>query len=182
APLLEKHSVYAEGFNIRTTKMRGTPVLRLKTFQHSPARIVLHFNYEGYKFFSPATERASVKISYDENHDVYTFLRVLRAKRWEEKCRDLLIQNGLLPFESPFMEFVVPTANDEESKDPYPAIDWLNSHLRVLREHGFEVTRTEDQSYAFGQMELEINVSEENDWFDVHAFVLFGAYKIPFIA
>src|SRR6202012_1997614 len=35
--------------------------------------------------------------------------------------------------------------------------------------------------YVFGTSKIDLQVTENNDWFDIHAMVYFGEYSIPFI-
>ena len=61
-------------------------------------------------------------------------------------------------------------------------MDWLNEFESTLKEKGFEVSQKEgEKQFVFGQMALDLEVREENDWFDVQALVHFGEFSIPFI-
>src|SRR5690606_16409274 len=71
---------------------------------------------------------------------------------------------------------------DGQAGDP-SLVDWLNEHIQELREHGFELEqRKTEKQYVFGSMELDFDIQEGNDWFDIKAMVQFGEYRIPFIS
>ena len=181
-PLIEKYSVYAEGFGIRTLKLKGTPVLRLKSSGNSGRRIFMEYVYGAYTFMHRADERVSVKMEYDAPKDLYTFYRVRRAQDWERTCEAWLCAHGLEALQSLFLEFKV-IASEEDAHPTYREIDWLNTHLDLLKEAGFQIVQEgELQVFALGQMQLEMDVLEENDWFDIRAMVHFGEFEIPFIA
>ncbi len=60
-------------------------------------------------------------------------------------------------------------------------IDWLAKHNKALRENGFQVEQhVHKQKYFLGQIALEMTFSSHADWFDVHAYAVFGEYRIPF--
>src|SRR5690606_25318969 len=61
-------------------------------------------------------------------------------------------------------------------------IGWLNRHQEQLLQQGFQIEQEgKDKQFYIGQTSLNIEVVEESDWFDVHAFAIFGSFKIPSI-
>ena len=62
---------------------------------------------------------------------------------------------------------------------------YLNGSTTImieLLEAGFEIEQPEGQKrYLFGNSKIDVEVKENNDWFDIYAVVYFGPYKIPFI-
>ena len=48
APLIEKHAVYAEGFEIRTEKFEAIPILKLLHSNGEEAQLQLYFKYGNY--------------------------------------------------------------------------------------------------------------------------------------
>src|SRR5690606_31190428 len=50
APLIEKHDVYAEGFEIRTEKYDSTPILKLIAADSESPQLQLYFQYGDYIF------------------------------------------------------------------------------------------------------------------------------------
>lgn len=181
-PLIEKHSVYAEGFDIRTLNLRGTPVLRLKSKGAGAHLLSLEFHYGSYVFYNRADERVSVKMEHDPSLDLYTFFRIKRAQAWEQSCEKRLTENGLEAIESLFIEFKVRTSGLSGEDSPYKELDWLNAHMDHLEQAGFKIILDGEQAFVLGKMKLDIDVQETNDWFDIHAVVCFGEYKIPFTA
>lgn len=179
APLIEKFSVYAEGFDIKTIKEEATPVITFQTHNELQASVFLNFRYGEY-MFSPASEnRVTVRLSHDEEQDSYTFFRIKRSLQWEEKQHNLLIGLGLELQEKNFGRYMVP--NDQEQQIS-ATLEWLNKSYEALTSGGFEIeTKTGEKRYFVGRVDMEMELEEQHDWFDLKAVVQFGSFQIPFI-
>lgn len=174
--LIEKHHVYAEGFEIKTIKESAKPILTINYIPDGISHLQLTFAY-GEHIFSPSTEHTvSVKLDYNKETDYYTFTRIKRSTIWEENINILLGKLGLLKTNALFGSYTT-------DKTISPNIfDWLNNNQSNLLEKGFIIEHTTgDKHFFIGQTSLDIEVVEDNDWFDVRAFANFGPYKIPFI-
>lgn len=165
-PLIEKHHVYAEGFDIRTQQFSGVPVLQ---FRHQAAggdEIKLKFRYGPYLFPEASGKRVTVKLEYDSDKDHYTFNRIKRSLQWEEGRMNYLRELGMRQADEPDFSLVA----------------WLNEHIALLESKGYEIQQKGgDKQYRFGTMELNLDIREDNDWFDIKAMVQFGDFRIPFI-
>lgn len=174
--LIEKHHVYAEGFTIRTIQKEATPQLTLHYFSDDEAQLQLSFHYGDYNFSAGSETKVSVKLQYDEVEDHYTFYRIKRSLLWEEKQGAYLESLGLTKQESLYGNFVL--ANPTIAS----YIDWINKHREQLLDKGFLIKQeVGDKRYFIGKTSMDIEVVEENDWFDVRAFAIFGEFKIPFV-
>src|SRR5690606_21937449 len=61
-------------------------------------------------------------------------------------------------------------------------LEWINVNYEELVEKGFVISQSdESERYLVGKTTLEMSFEEQNDWFDVKAFVQFGQFKVPFI-
>src|SRR5690606_39487038 len=64
----------------------------------------------------------------------------------------------------------------------FSLVAWLNEHIALLESKGYEIEQKGgDKQYRFGTMELNLDIREDNDWFDIKAMVQFGDFRIPFI-
>ena len=83
------------------------------------------------------------------------------------------------------LQMIIPqdsTFNDEETDQSFSVFEWLSSHHDELAEEGFEIEQPEGQKrYVFGNTKIDLEVKENNDWFDIYAVVYFGHFRIPFI-
>ncbi len=178
-PLIEKHNVYAEGFTINTEKYDATPILKPIYVDGGTSQLQLCFRYAGYIF--PYGDGRHVSVRMDRNGDEYTFHRIRRSLAWEKNKLTLLEELGLRTVSSLFQNLEVSGTNEDEDLS-LSVFEWLNQHHDQLLEAGFEIEQPEGQKrYLFGSSKIDVEVKENNDWFDIYAVVYFGPYKIPFI-
>lgn len=202
--LIERHHVYAEGFDIKTYQHQATPVLKImiskpkqtldleqskqashlkqavQTGQVEAVRMELAFQYGPYLFAPASDNRVSVQMEYDEGADLYTFHRIRRSIAWEQKKKQELLDLDLVGDAGLFGHGG--ELKPDATKDYVSVWDWLQQNRQKLEEKGFEVRqRSGDIRYFLGQASLSIEVSENNDWFDLHAIARFGEHEIPFL-
>jgi SNF2 family DNA or RNA helicase len=179
APLIEKHNVYAEGFTINTEKHDATPVLKPIYVEGGTSQLQLHFKYSGYIF--PYGDGRHVSVRMERDGDNYIFHRIKRSLTWEKNKLQQLEAMGLKTVSSLFQNLEV-DSNDEETDQSFSVFEWLSSHHDELAEEGFEIEQPEGQKrYVFGNTKIDLEVKENNDWFDIYAVVYFGHYRILFI-
>ncbi|MCI0921026.1 DEAD/DEAH box helicase [Sphingobacterium rhinopitheci] len=174
--LIEKYNVYAEGFEIKTIKENAVPILTLNYIPDGESQLQLSFSYGDYNFVAGGEQKLSVKLAYEANEDLYTFTRIKRSTIWEENLQIYLEELGLKKLDALFGSYIT-------SSNSFPNVfEWLNNYQSQLTEKGFEIKHsTGDKQFFIGKTTLDIEVVEDNDWFDVRAFANFGPYKIPFI-
>lgn len=174
--LIEKYHVYAEGFDIKTIKENARPILTLNYIPDGESQLQLSFAYGDYHFSAGGEQKVSVKLLYSKEEDLYTFTRIKRSTLWEENLHTYLESLGLKKLDALFGSYGT-------VKESYSTVfEWLNTHQPLLLEKGFEIKHsTGDKQFFIGKTTLDIEIVEDNDWFDVRAFANFGPYKIPFI-
>jgi superfamily II DNA or RNA helicase len=179
APLIEKHNVYAEGFTINTEKYEATPILKPIYIEGGTSQLQLYFRYAGYIF--PYGDGRHVSVRMERNGDDYLFHRIKRSVTWERNKLQLLEELGLHTVSTLFQNLEVAATNEEEDQS-LSVFEWLNHNHDQLVAAGFEIEQPEGQKrYLFGSSKIDVEVKENNDWFDIYAVVYFGPYKIPFI-
>lgn len=181
APLIEKHAVYAEGFEIRTEKFEAIPVLKLLFADSERPQLQLYFRYGDYIF--PAGSERRVSVRTEKKDDDYIFHRIRRSLSWEKNKQNLLHELGLRASGSLFLSVFTTDQADQETEDsPFSVINWLNEHHDDLEAKGFTFEQTEgEKRFVIGRSKIDLEIRENNDWFDIHAVVHFGPYQIPFI-
>ncbi|SDR85040.1 Superfamily II DNA or RNA helicase, SNF2 family [Mucilaginibacter mallensis] len=178
-PLIEKHSVYAEGFVINTEKYEATPILKPIYIEGGTSQLQLNFKYSGYIF--PYGDGRHVSVRMDLNGDVPVFHRIKRSLGWEKNKLYELEKLGLKTVSTLFQNLEV-AVSDEDADHSFSVFEWLNFHHDALAELGFVIEQPEGQKrYVFGSTRIDLEVKENNDWFDIYAVVYFGPYRIPFI-
>lgn len=174
--LIEKYNVYAEGFDIKTIKENAKPILTLNYIPDGESQLQLSFAYGNYTFSSGGEQKISVKLNYAAEEDLYTFTRIKRSTIWEENIHSYLEESGLKKLDALFGSY---TTDKNISANVF---EWLNNNQPELISKGFVIEHsTGDKNFFIGKTTLDIEVVEDNDWFDVRAFANFGPYKIPFI-
>ena len=178
APLIEKHHVYAEGFEIRTEQFEARPVIKVLYVDGGLSQLQLYFKYGEYIF--PVENAHKVTVRLEKTGDDYVFHRVKRSAEWEKKQFNHLLSLGLKKTSALFSNLEV--INDDE--DPsYGAINWVNEHIESLEALGFEIEQSTGQKrFVLGASKIDLEIKEGNDWFDINAVVWFGKYQIPFLA
>ena len=181
APLIEKHAVYAEGFEIRTEKFEAIPILKLLHSDSEAPQLQLYFKYGDYIFPSGSDRRVSVRTEKRDND--YIFHRIKRSLSWEKNKINILQELGLSSSGSIFSNVYNPVSQDKDSEDsPFNIINWLNEHHDDLEINGFLFEQTQgNKQYVIGRSKIDLEIRENNDWFDIHAVVHFGPYQIPFV-
>jgi superfamily II DNA or RNA helicase len=180
APLIEKHNVYAEGFTINTEKYDAQPIVKPIYVEGGTSQLQLYFKYAGYIF--PYGDGRTVSVRMEKNGDDYLFHRIKRSATWEKGKMAQLEQLGLKTVSSLFQNLEVDNKHDEDADHSFSVFEWLNQHHNQLIEQGFEIEQPDGQKrYVFGNSKIDLEVSENNDWFDINAIVWFGPYRIPFI-
>jgi len=178
APLIEKHHVYAEGFEIRTEQFEAIPVIKVLYVDGGLSQIQLYFKYGEYTF--PVENAHKVTVRLEKKADNYIFHRIKRSADWEKKQFNLLLSLGLKKTSSLFSNLEVASAEENPS---YAAINWVNEHIEILEASGFEIEQaTGQKKFVLGASKIDLEIKEGNDWFDIHAVVWFGKYQIPFLS
>ena len=179
APLIEKHNVYAEGFTINTEKHEAIPVLKPIYVEGGTSQLQLYFKYAGYVF--PYGDGRNVSVRMEKTGDDYLFHRIKRSVTWEKGKLQQLEAMGLKTASSLFQNLEV-AHHIEDGDRTFPVFEWLNQHHDELIEMGFELEQPDGQKrYVFGNTKIDLEIKENNDWFDINAVVYFGPYRIPFI-
>lgn len=178
-PLIEKHNVFADGFQINTEKYAAVPVLRVNYVPEGTSRLQLFFRYGEYVFPAGGSRKVSVKMETDGEH--YTFHRIKRSQTWEKNKQEELVRLGLKKTADIYTQFEV-GAGVEAADNALSVLDWLNVHHEELMNSEFTIEQDEGQKrFLFGSSKVELGFKENNDWFDLEAVVHFGPYQVPFI-
>ena len=196
---ISQFEVEAKGFEIEEPDYPCVPVLKLEQDLHFEPVLKLTFSY-GPKSFQLG-EVSEGFTAFEEKNKQVRFLRIKRKKEVETEVQTFLKNHGL---ENPTGAFfkVLPK-NEEESAKEFNAegkganaksngelhieekrelIHWLNENKEMLADSGINIVQEYfNERYFTGSIRLDMSLFETGDWFDVHATVYFGEYKVPFI-
>ncbi len=183
--IIKKHKVNATGFDIQNTYESPFPYLNLEADLNNKVVLELFFKYNNDCIFSPRDEDLSkVQINSNENH-VYNFIKINRNKIKEKEFENYLISLGITKLNQ--VHFTLPQSNNplttkECINQRYLLLDWISEHKEDLLKKGFKFSQEHfPEKYFIGKPEIDINIDNQRDWFDLKGYVIFGDYKVPFI-
>lgn len=187
APLIASFDVYAQGFEIKTEKLLPAPVLTFSELATiAPTTLFdqngssntkaeadkilfeLSFRYGTYSY--KADKIKNVSVSLEKDDDNYIFHRIKRDADQEKSIIDKLNKSGLS------------LKSSRSTLEKNQAISWLNLNMNSLKEIGVEVRQQNEKAkkYFLGETHIDVEISENIDWFDIKAYIRFGEFEIPF--
>jgi superfamily II DNA or RNA helicase len=172
------YEVEASGFSIENAEVEKKAILSIeKDLQNRPGMVVM-FAYGDERF--PLQSKKEVAVSMEYKNNTYLFRKTVRDKNWEKKIMERITDLGLIENNG---YYVLPGASVLDSQNAiFIYINWLNKNKQKLTESGIILEQDKlEKNYFTGSQKLEIQTQAKGDWFDVHAMVHFGKFKIPFI-
>lgn len=197
-PLIANYEVFAQGFEIVAEALEAQPVLTIAEQRVAASRpasvglfanettvltddaddetdpdrisLDLAFQYGAFTFrFDSFSDKSNVSV--EKRGDDYVFHKIRRDLKLERQKFNFLREHGLDLREGRL------TLSKPE------AFAWLDQHSDLLRETGFILRQqtANNKRYFLGQSSISVVIKEGNDWFDIHATVMFGAFEIPFM-
>ena len=176
-PILEKIDFRHEGFDIIVHQIvqKATLTLTHDFIQHS-AGLALNFAYEKQTFNWKETrsQRSFLDINAQEEVIIH---HVKRDAKTEAKCLQELTNLGLKSSNSNHFEL-----ENAQNASAAALIDWLINHQKTLEQAGFKVELpvVENKTVTLLRPQLNLEKTEENDWFDLKGRILVGEFSIPF--
>lgn len=189
APLLTQYDVDARGFEI--TVDRGKPEVLLK-IQELPGNqgndlfgkegeqleedkmvFELRFKYGEADF--PVEKgndnSAGNSVALVEKDGEFVFKKTIRSLQKEKSFGKLLHDLGL------------EVRDGKVALPKTQAFEWIGENEETLEEKGIKIIQSKNASgktYHIGRANIDIEVNENIDWFDVKAQIKFGIYLVPF--
>jgi SNF2 family DNA or RNA helicase len=175
---IREFDVKATGFEIIESKPPRKTILSLEQDLALQPVLIVKFRYENSQYLADSV--SNVFVSLETNNDNYTFKKFVRDRKWEEEQLGSLKKLGL-KYKNGFW-------NPEEDKQKpetenyYRSIQWLSENNEELESQGFLVQQNKlKKKYFTGTQKLDVQIKNNEDWFDILAIVKFGDYHIPFI-
>jgi SNF2 family DNA or RNA helicase len=182
-PLIAHYDVYAKGFEINSERKSIAPVLSFSLLAQTsfslfdgdktasnPAKILfeLYYKYGPYKVRVAESDKVVVRL--EESDSGYIFHRI---SRWSSKENEFIQQLD---------DLGLPLRSGKLSQPVGDAIEWLKRNQSKLEESGFQVEQSviDNRKFFLGEASIEVEISENIDWFDINAIIKFGEYSIPF--
>jgi len=196
---ISQYEVEAKGFEIEQPDFACVPVLKLEQDLRYELVLKLTFSY-GPKNFQWG-EESDGHTAFEEKNKRVRFLKVRRIKAAEAEAAKFLLDNGLLNSNGSFFKVSMKTSGkglldfmpetkavlsktntEDNSDEKHELIHWLNEHKEIIETYGIKVEQEYfNERYFTGSIHLDMSLEETGDWFDIHAIVYFGEFKVPFI-
>lgn len=172
-------SVHSEGFSVTEPIKDCTPVIQPENNLEGFVRLALYFRYGNRRVNASDSHQTFAELV--ENEGLFMIEKTNRDKEKEQLFLDKALALGLEMMQDSCLK-VAGIADGGSSVQLHDYIHWLNEHSNQLKENGFEIDQGfYNQKFYTGEIDLNIQVNEGNDWFDVNAVVQFGEFNIPFI-
>jgi SNF2 family DNA or RNA helicase len=189
-PLIAAFDVHAKGFVINAEKYEPSPVLtftemattkvpamsmfngeeeEVATMDEGKIVFSLAFQYGNFQF-NPETNAPSY-VKMEKTESSFIFHKVQRVNEWEKAI--------ILGLQELGIEMKHGKAVLEKGK----AFSWIKNYRDKLQQQGFIIKQNtkDNKKYFVGESSINVEVKENNDWFDIFAIVKFGEYEIPFL-
>ncbi len=172
--ILKKVAVQAEGFTIDVHNTIQNYSLELYyDFFLKKAACHVQFNYQDTLFSSYESRKTATEIRYLE--DDIALNQIKRDPKAELEILQKLTQLGLKE-ESGKLYL------EETSTDEYELVTWLSKNATQIKQLGFTIKpiKLDQKNIIISDPEIQLNTTEQNDWFDIKGLVQIGVFSIPF--
>ncbi|MCP4310569.1 MAG: DEAD/DEAH box helicase, partial [Bacteroidetes bacterium] len=171
-------NVQITGVQVIDVEARKQAELVLEVGLNNAPVWILEFRYNQQVIRSDSRIRRFVNYIGRENS--HSFERFLRDPQWEEQVLNLVKELGLKSRDD-INFYLNDNFNRGTASDIYSGIQFVNEHGHYLLESGISLRHRLKGEYYLGEINLELESEEKEDWFDVRAVVRFGDYTIPFL-
>ncbi|MGR3810540.1 SNF2-related protein [Jiulongibacter sp. NS-SX5] len=188
-PLVAQFNVFGhgQGFDIVEEQATAKPILLLTEsggkisadlFSESDkseeraAKIAFDLSFKyGEKTFRFDSFAANSYVNVEEKENGWVFHKILRDLAYEKKIIDTIKSLGQN------------LVHGRKSLKKAEAFSWLQNNADQLAKAGIEVKQAADakKEYFLGVSSIEVNIVENNDWFDIKTKVRFGDFELPIL-
>ncbi len=186
-PLVANFNVYAKGFDITYEKEDCTAGLTITEVKQTASKDLfaspnpevgqdsnfvfeLDFKYGSYSFKYDNFSAPSY-VFLEKTDESWRFHKVRKNLSYEKNAVLFLQDKGLN------------IRNGRTLLPKIEALEWLSTNKSSLDSYPVDLVQNKDNSvsYFLGYSNVQLDIEEKRDWFDINAIVVFGEFKIPFI-
>ncbi|WP_053406388.1 DEAD/DEAH box helicase [Persicobacter sp. CCB-QB2] len=173
-PLVASFDVKSDSFEVFTEEKPVIPVLSYheilpETDTNQEAMLALSLNFQYGDSAYPARNFQPYGVRLEENAMGFAFHRTKRNFKAEKAFKERLAR---FQGDSQSEEWVLPLKE---------GMNWLNEHYEDLQKEGFNFQQRDAEvgrKFFVGEAKFILEIRENIDWFDVHATIQFGEYRI----
>ncbi len=182
ANAITNHKVRASGIEIKVENTICKPSLHLESDLQGNPVLTLNFIYGKKQSRFNDTNNCWVELIVEDG--IYSFRKIIRDRNKENYFIDQLLEKNLRTDDMHFFYSGHREKPGDNMSNPviYKMVNWLGINSVWLKKEGYDVRQDffRDNFYT-GPVRLEFGISESNDWFDIHAYAVFGQFRIPFV-
>ena len=119
-------------------------------------------------------------VRYARKGDAHGFESFMRDFQWEEAILGRAKELGLRSLDD-INFYLDDNFNRGAETNLYSGIQFMNEFGRELEDSGIIIRHRLEREFYLGEVLLELESEEKEDWFDVKAVVRFGDFSIPFL-
>ncbi len=179
--VVAKATINAEGFTVVNDEVDPIGELEVvEDFLDQQYGISLNFAYANNRFFHGETATQKTQLHFDNGDDVIVYQHKRNSKK-EQAIVKKLESFGLKLNYGSFFQFIE-TNTEEEEFDPYFVHAWISENYQKLKKAGFrlDMPEIEQRKITLLVPSIELNLSQENDWFDLFGNIVVGKHVFPF--
>lgn len=182
---IKNYEVRLQGIGLEIINTDCKPLLSLENDLEGRPVLLLSFKYGDKSCQAGFNNKCWVDFSSSGGN--YQFRKIVRDTGKEHKYGQLLCKLGLRSDDMTIYRLNKTAGTDNspegiEGSSLYNYVEWLSNNSVTVESEGIEIAqRFFKDKFFTGEAKVEMNISEENDWFDVRAIVNFGGHKIPFV-
>lgn len=167
-----------DGIEVREIKARKKAELVLELGIKGSPVWILEFHYM--KQVIHADSPIQRFVSYAAEGEMHGFESFTRDLSWEEEVLSLTREMGLKSHDDRNFYLNENFIRGGEN-NLYSGIQFVNEFGGDLKNSGLSIRHRLSGEFYLGDIKLELESQEKEDWFDVKAVVRFGDYTIPFL-
>ena len=176
---IKHYKVKPKGFEINQVISSKKAELTFDYDLQGNPTLILYFIYnEQVKFLANKGSKSSVR--FESDHDNYTFYQIERNQAWENGVIENLKNIGLRNYQDSHFTPIQDQPVDAKEQ-LYDFIHWLSISKEQIEALGIALIQKQNETpYALHQADIQSNIKEENDWFDLKITIQIGEFSIPF--
>jgi hypothetical protein len=174
----KKFDVRYEGFNVKETPDSKKAVVSIEKDVAGNAVFQIGYLYDALYITAAQENEVIVKLQKHENE--LQLIRFQRNIKWEKEVEKFLEKVGLVPVKP---SWLVPQALKDTKLSFEKLVAWLSENKQEIEQLSIDVEAFQTgKKYSLVEAQLKTkNISENEDWFDIHIIVLIDSFEIPFV-
>jgi len=172
---IRDYQVKSKGFEIKHVTPQKKAVLIVEKDWTEQFILMPVFYYNNIEF--KITDKLLSFVEFDKN--TFCVTKYSRDLLWEKELVDFLSDFELVQNEN---YYTINYNSKIKELQQNATINWINDHYQKIIERGFIIEQNfASKKYFLKNVNIDFQIENKIDWFDVNAIVKFGDFEFPFI-